>query len=210
MSNLERVYQTGEEIFDKPLWQMAAPTFLQPVSHPLLALNPTASHCFWRRGENYSSSSQRGRTAPLPLHRASGASQRNTLSSCGTHRKALMPRCHCQYSWSRDDVPTKIFHVVRNIQVWLTPYEWERKPAFCHPQRQPVWSPWTHPAIDGSALTTLSCLGCVSSLGCPHSSSSRLSLLDTARLLRSSAGSSWSSPLFPRAIRVLILMAISI
>lgn len=40
---------------------------------------------------------------------ASGASQRNTLSSCGTHREGLMPRCHCQYIRTTMMFPYKYF-----------------------------------------------------------------------------------------------------
>lgn len=45
----------------------------------------------------------------LMVHRASGASERNTLSSCGTNREALMPCCHCQYILTMMMFPHKYF-----------------------------------------------------------------------------------------------------
>lgn len=97
--------KTGGKIFDKVLRQMIAPqtnvsSFPRTESNHF-SLFLTLSALF-KRGHCQ-------HAAQLMLHRASGASQRNTLSSCGTHREALMPCCHCQYIWTVMMFPQKYF-----------------------------------------------------------------------------------------------------
>lgn len=58
----------------------------------------------------------------LMVHRASGASERNTLSSCGTNREALMPHCHCQYIRTMMMFPHKYFMLYaasKTHSVWM-------------------------------------------------------------------------------------------
>lgn len=89
-------------------WQMIARTFSELMSHPFLALNPTTVSLSLTLRALF----KHGHCQPVAqpvLHGASGASERNTLSSCGTHREALIPCCHCQYIWTMMMFPHKYF-----------------------------------------------------------------------------------------------------
>lgn len=55
----------------------------------------------------------------LMVHMASGASERNTLSSCGTNRETLMPRCHCQYIQTMMMFPHKYLAASKTHSVWM-------------------------------------------------------------------------------------------
>lgn len=52
----------------------------------------------------------------LMVHRAPGASERNSLSSCGTNSDGLMPCCHCQFIQTVMMFPNKYFTLYLCIQ----------------------------------------------------------------------------------------------
>lgn len=93
------------------------PNFHMSSSHPFLLLNPPASYCL-QRGDLAALGCCQLVTQSMPC-RTSGASERNTLSSCGTHREALMPCCHCQYIWTMMMFPHKYFRLHTATNVWM-------------------------------------------------------------------------------------------
>lgn len=123
--------KTGDKIFNKVRRRMIAPqTNVSSFRiRPLLIVSDTA--CIiqtWPLSARSTARASQGlwrqpKKHPLILWHTQGSPY------------ALLP---LPIYLNRDDVPTKIFHVVRSIQDWLTVYEWKRKPAFYHPQRQPA------------------------------------------------------------------------
>lgn len=96
-------------------WQAVSLTSHHKQAFQLfLPLSPATDHCLWH-WENYSKTATVSTNTRSPffnqlmVRRASGASKRNTLSSCGTNREALMPRCHCQYIQTMMMFPHKYF-----------------------------------------------------------------------------------------------------
>ena len=103
-------------------WRMAnSTTHHKQVSHRFLSLDPTADHCLRHWGALFKDDHcQHKHEVALLISSwftgASGASESTTLSSCGTNREALMPRCHHQYIRTVMMFPHKYFTLSCSIQ----------------------------------------------------------------------------------------------